>query len=46
MATRKKTGGWQMIGRALLLVAPFLLLSMGWAVVEHGLKAPLSGWLE
>jgi len=38
-------GGWQVICWALVIVAPFLLLPVGWSVVEHGLEAPLSGWL-
>lgn len=38
-------GGWQVICWALVLVAPFLLLPVGWSVYHHGVKAPLSGWL-
>lgn len=38
-------GGWQVICWALVLIAPFLLLPVGWAVLRHGLEAPLSGWL-
>lgn len=38
-------GGWQVISWSLVGVAPFLLLPVAWSIYQHGITAPLSGWL-
>lgn len=37
-------GGWQVICWALVIIAPFLLLPVGYAIYAHGLVAPWQSW--
>lgn len=41
----REMGGWRVICWALLLAAPFLLLPVGWGLVQHGIQSSPLAWL-
>ncbi|MBA3945150.1 MAG: DMT family transporter [Herpetosiphonaceae bacterium] len=41
----RELGGWQVISWALVLIAPVLVIPVGWVLYRHGMQGPMSAWL-